>query len=57
MRIMKNKKDIMKFAGIWKDMTDEEAEKLKKYLRKGWKKFKTNNIKHFSRINGLRIFE
>ena len=41
---MKEKKDIMDFAGIWEDMTDEEAEKLKKDLRKGWGKWKIPSL-------------
>lgn len=28
------KTDIMKFAGMWSDMTDKEAEKLKSDLKK-----------------------
>ena len=35
---MNKKKDIMEFAGRWK-MSDEEAEKFKKDMKKGWKKW------------------
>ena len=38
------KKKIMDFAGIWEDMTNEEAEKLKKYLKKGWGKWKAPSL-------------
>ncbi len=41
---MKKKKNIMEFAGIWADMSDEEAEKLKKNLRKGWGKWKIPSL-------------
>lgn len=41
---MKKKKDIMKFAGMWENMTDEEAERLKKDLRKGWKNWKITSL-------------
>ncbi|MEK6914718.1 MAG: hypothetical protein AABW83_03650 [Nanoarchaeota archaeon] len=30
---MKKKKSILKFAGIWKDMSDEETERLKKDIK------------------------
>ncbi|MAG02208.1 antitoxin [Candidatus Pacearchaeota archaeon] len=41
---MKKKKSIMEFAGIWGDMTDEEAEKLKKDIRKGWGKWEIPSL-------------
>ena len=41
---MKNKKNIMEFAGIWEDMSNEEAEKLKRDLKKGWKKWKIPSL-------------
>ena len=41
---MKKGKDIMEFAGIWENMTDEEAKKLKKDLKKGWKKWKIPSL-------------
>ena len=41
---MKNKKDIMEFAGIWEDMSDEEAKRLKKDLKKGWGKWKIPSL-------------
>lgn len=37
---MKKKKDIMKFAGMWEDMTDEEADVFLKDIEKGWGKWK-----------------
>jgi len=41
---MKNEKSIMEFAGIWEDMTDKEADKLKKDLKKGWGKWKIHSL-------------
>ena len=41
---MKKKKDIMEFAGIWEDMSDKEAERLKKELKKGWGKWKIPSL-------------
>lgn len=35
---MKKKKNIMDFAGIWKNMTNEEAEKLKEDIKEIKKK-------------------
>ena len=37
-----NKKDLLSFAGSWK-MTDEEAEELKRNIRKGWSSWKTKS--------------
>lgn len=36
----KKKPDIMKFAGVWSDMTDKEADGLKKSMKQMWKKWK-----------------
>ena len=33
-RTMKRKKDIMEFAGAWKNISDEEAEKMKSNILK-----------------------
>jgi len=41
---MKKKKSILEFAGMWKDMSDEEAEKLKRDIRKGWGKWKIPSL-------------
>ena len=38
------KKNIMEFAGIWEDMTEEEAKRLKKDLKKGWGKWKIPSL-------------
>ncbi len=35
---MKKKKDIRNFAGIWKDMTDKEANKIKSSIKELRKK-------------------
>jgi hypothetical protein len=40
----KNVKNIMEFAGIWEDMTDKEAEELKRDLKKGWGKWKVPSL-------------
>ena len=41
---MKNKRSIMNFAGIWKDISDKEAEKFLKDSRKGWGKWKIPSL-------------
>ena len=33
-RVLKRKRSIMEFAGAWKDIDEEEAEKMKKNIRK-----------------------
>ena len=33
-RVLKRKRSIMEFAGAWKDIDEEEAEKMKKNVRK-----------------------
>jgi len=38
------KKSIMEFAGIWKDMTDEEADKFMKYAKSGWGKWEIPSL-------------
>ncbi len=37
-RKMEKKKSIMEFAGIWKDMSDEDAEEIKNNIKKLRKK-------------------
>ena len=41
---MEKKKSIMDLAGRWKDMTDEEAEKFMKDIRKGWGKWEIPSL-------------
>jgi predicted CopG family antitoxin len=41
---IKKNKNIMDFAGIWEDMTDKEAEKIKKDLKNGWGKWKIPSL-------------
>ena len=41
---MKKKKSIMDFAGIWKDITDEGAEKFLKDSKEGWGEWKIQSL-------------
>ncbi len=42
-KIEKNKKSILSYAGSWK-ISDKEAEKLKEDIRKGWSSWKTKSV-------------
>lgn len=38
------KKKLSDFAGVWKDMTDEEAKEFMKNAKRGWEKWKIPSL-------------
>lgn len=52
-RTVKEKKDIMEFAGAWKDSGDEGAEEIKKNIKKVRKKSEAEWSKRIKRLHDL----
>lgn len=40
MRLVKSKGDIMDLAGAWKDVSDEDIERMFKSFKEAWSKWK-----------------
>ena len=51
-RTVKEKKDIMEFAGAWKDMSNKDVEEIKENIRKVRKKSSAEWTKRIKRLHG-----
>jgi len=51
-RTIKQKRDIMEFAGVWKNISDERIEKMKNEINEMKKKSTTEWSKRIKRLHG-----